>query len=417
MKKSSVPGWAILATGLLLVVGLALVVPVMADQQDYASSPARLPQATPVPTIAPPPIPTATPEPAQSDFQEWAGRMCASGQTIIEEVFQDGDRLYFQWYIDDQDGTWMEIPEPYENFYRTFRIERALDDYSAGKDDLGWALVDTVGDEFTWEGTAESGEWIYRIALVEIALGGHRHPCPAPYLWDEVVQHLYLPPTEAEWAEHIPAICAGVEIVDLEGDGYWDDAELYWGITLEDLADSRFYEFGLDFAVEYRPEGGEEWSRDDLIGFSDHWATGYIWNGPALPGKVTYRVAVTGVNGVGMDEETFPFPCEGELRWREIDVVSPTLEERAQMEAEQEILLAEATRCAREAFVKNISPEALPVVEKYVDELIAQWIPQDQGPWANAELASYTIMMCGLGSGQGSGEMGYWALMLLFDGF
>ena len=105
------------------------------------------------------------------------------------------------------------------------------------------------------------------------------------------------------------------------------------------------------------------------------------------------------------------------MRWQEIDVDSPTLEERAQLEAEQEILIAEATRCAREAFISNISPEALPVVEKYVDELIAQWIPQDQGPWANAELASYTMLMCGLGSGQGSGEMGFWAMMFLFEGF
>ena len=130
-------------------------------------------------------------------------------------------------------------------------------------------------------------EWIYRIALVEIAAGGQRHPCPAPHLWDEIVQHLYLPATEAEWSEHIAAICAGVEIVDLEGYGYWEDAELYWGITLEglDLPDARFYEFSLDFVVEYQPEGAEGWTRDELTGFSDHWETGYIWNGPAVPGK------------------------------------------------------------------------------------------------------------------------------------
>ena len=162
MKKTALPAWAILTTALLLVFGLALVVPVMADQQDNTAGPLGLPQATPMPTIAPTqPIPTATPEPAQSEFQEWAGRMCASGQTIIEDAFQDVDQLFFQWYIDDQDGTWMEIPEVYENFYRTFRIERALDDYSKGKDDLEWTLVDTVKDDFvwesSWEGTAESG--------------------------------------------------------------------------------------------------------------------------------------------------------------------------------------------------------------------------------------------------------------------
>ena len=355
--------------------------------------------------------------------------MCASGQTVIEEVFHDDERgqMAFVWYIeeipqiDDPTDYWDGIPERYENFYPTFRIERAVDDYERGKSELDYELVDTVVNDFIWEGKGGTGEWIYRIALVEIASDSDRFPCPAPLLWDESVQHISLPITEAEWEEQAPVICAGVEIVELDGSGFWDDAELYWAIDVEalDYDNERYFEFFLDFALEYQPKSSEDWKADQLVGYSDHWATDYVFNGPAYPGITTYRVAVSGVTGYGADD-VYSFPCQGQLRWVEIEVSTPNLEERAALEAERGILIAEASRCARDAFTSNISAEALPVIEKYIDGLILEMVPTlvEQGWYGdNSELASSTILICSLSSRQGGGDMGFWAMMFLFEGF
>ena len=432
MKNSALLGWAILTTGLLLasglllVVGLALGTPVLADNQSPTASPITLPQATPPPSPTPMVIPTATPEPsphitptpapdpASDEFVEWADRMCNWGHVRIEDTIQEGETVFLLWYIDDRNGSWSDIPEKYEDFYSTFQIERAVDEYK-GKDELAWELVTVVLADFIWEGPAESGEWIYRVALVEVGSGNESAPCPTPLNWDETVIHVSLPPTEKEWSAFVPTICADLEVIDFEGIGYWEDTELYWGISAEylSLPQPRFYEFGLDFAVEWQSEGPEDWHANELIGYSDHWETGYLFNGPAYPGRATFRVAISGINA-GYDREYF-FPCQGELRWFELEVDSPTLEERAALEAEQEILLAEATRCVRKAFASNISEEALPIVEKYMDELIAEWLPLGQGPESNAEMARYAMLMCALGSGQGEAEMGFWAFLLLFD--
>ena len=253
--------------------------------------------------------------------------------------------------------------------------------------------------------------------MTEVSSGDRIARCPKPLLWDITSLSIWLPLTRDEWESYAPTLCANLRITELEGYAYWDAAELYWEVELEEAEAPAFAheDFGLGFAVEWQTAGEQDWTAGALQGESWGWNQGHYWEGEASPGRSTYRVAVSGVNA-GLDGQ-FSFPCSGELNWAFIDFDSPTLEERAELEAEQEILIAEATRCAREAFVSNISPEALPVVEKYVDELIAEWMPQSQGPEANAELASYTMLMCAMGPGQGTGEIGYWAMMLLFGGF
>ena len=155
MKKTTLLVWALLTTGLLLAVGLAYSVPALADQQDHTPKPLAMPQATPQP------IPTATPVPPPAPpaigFEEFADGLCSSGQTAIEETFQEDDWLAFVWYIDDTNGNWGDIPEEYEDFVPTFWIERAAEDFSKGKDELTWRIVATVKDDFRWEGQPESG--------------------------------------------------------------------------------------------------------------------------------------------------------------------------------------------------------------------------------------------------------------------
>lgn len=396
----------ILVAGLVLVAGVVISVPAWASNEQGASKPLVMPQVTPQPD------PTPTPAPTSADFAAFAAGLCDTGQPQFELVHELDDEWSFSWDIDDDSDNWSQIPEKYENFVSTFRIERAPYDPDRGRA-LEWEQVATITGDFSWTGTKDVGEWVYQVSLTGIHAEGESLQCAVPLSWDSVVLRYSEPLTMEDLYRQTQARCAGLVITALEGHGSLEYTEVYWDVGLDLAGSGGAIPFELDFLVEWKAQGEDVWTQAELIDKKRNWDH-YGFQDVSVPGSATYRVAVSEI-GVGDAESKHWFPCAEPLRYFEVEVETPTQEERAELLAERQILQAEVTRCAREAFTQNMSAEARPVVEKYVDVLVAKLMPSDQGNTDNSELVSYTILVCSLGQENAEPGMGYWAFLLLFD--
>lgn len=89
-----------------------------------------------------------------------------------------------------------------------------------------------------------------------------------------------------------------------------------------------------------------------------------------------------------------------------------TVEEREMVEEERDILLAEALRCAKEAFGKNISEEARPIVNRYVEQVVMEYTGNDP-----SEVVGLTVMMCSLADEDGATGGAGWETFMLLDLF
>ena len=411
MKKPPIPVFVLLAC-ILSTLAVLAVAGVFAGRGEAASDP------SPLASVPGQPVPTPTPEPAltPAEFEEFVESLCNNSQVwhVGWEQPED-DRLRLVWEVDKYQGP--HVGPPYEGYKLAFRVERIAEqklvewDY----DSAPWNLVADVTNDHSWEGPAESGEWIYRVVAFSVTLQGQTMQCPE-LLWVETYVSVVLPPTAEELAKLARTLCEDLEVIELEGGGEWDEAWLYWDTNASDLpelpeSDSNylapFYdEIGVSFQVQRRSENSVIWRSEEHLEVAPLWQGGSYWEGPAAPGKSVYRVAVSSISFM---EQTFS--CKAPLQYSETDVETPTEEERAEIQGEREVLIGEMTRCTKEALTRNISEEALPVIGKYVELLIEEEIGGDYGLEANSELAYSAAMMCSLGSDEGAGS---WALLTLF---
>ena len=412
MKKLSIPVFAL--AGILAVLA---VVGVIAGAAEASRQPGGLttPPAHSPPTATPTPSPPPTLTPVE--FEEFVDSLCNNSHVWNVGAYQfETDRLRLDWEVDKYEGPYLGLR--YQGYELTFRIERwAEHKMPAPKvyDPRPWDLVDDVTNEHTWEGPAEAGDWLYRVGPFSVTHQGQTMRCPGEPAWVETYVSIVVPPTAEELAKFAKNLCEGLEVIDLDGYGEWDETWLYWDTNAHDLAESEeFYElfpiyeeYGLNFRIQWRPKNSVTWRSDEQV-YHDRfwWDGGFDWEGAAEPGKSVYRVAVSSINIGG---ETVP--CKAPLQYTEIDVETPSEEERAEIQEDREVLIGEMGRCAREALTRNISEEALPVVGKYVELLIEEEVGSDYGQDANFDLASLTTMMCALGSDEGSSS---WFLFTLF---
>ena len=136
------------------------------------------------------------------------------------------------------------------------------------------------------------------------------------------------------------------------------------------------------------------WHSDEQVVDPWSWGAYSEFQVAAAPGRSVYQVAVSAIHLGGQT-----FQCPGSLRWAETFVATPTAEERAQIEEERDILIAEATRCAKESLTRNLSDEAVPIIEAYIDRSIADEFSNGYRPDANEELVGITVTMCGMSKG------------------
>lgn len=140
---------------------------------------------------------------------------------------------------------------------------------------------------------------------------------------------------------------------------------LYWNSNTHDFAEPVGFseEYGGTFRIQWRPETSALWRSDEQAHQERFWWGGdFHWQGAAEPGRGVYRVAVSSIN---IGSETVQ--CKPPLKYLEIEVETPTEEDRSYIQAEREVLVGEMIRCTREALTRNISEGALPVIGKYVE--------------------------------------------------
>lgn len=244
----------------------------------------------------------------------------------------------------------------------------------------------------SWEGPVERGLWTYRVSLHAVTHQGRALGCGDEAPYDKGYLEVWLPPTPEEAIEFALDRCGDLRIVGLESFDDWDQVGLVWGTNayeLPFLGESHDHKYEIDFRVQRRGQYTGDWETVGTFERVPAFEHRISWEGTSQPGLSVYRVAVDAVT-VG-DETVW---CLGDLHWREIVVETPSVEERMEAQAERDILIREANRCAKEALTANISDEALPTVNKYVEAFVSGGIPEFYGVEANEELAGWTLTVC-----------------------
>ena len=400
--------------GILAVAAVGVIVSAVAFAligTTSASSPQGVPAAPlmqpvpPTPTLTPPPTPP--PPLTDAELEEFVGSLCNNVQPWWTEVQPSDDRLRLAWDVDPYEGP--HTGPRYDGYGLTFRIERRAEPPTSKE----WRLVANVTDAHEWEGRIESGEWLYRMSLASVTHQGETTECPGGLAWaEEVYVSYFATPTAEELAEFARSLCRELEVVNLAGEGAYDDAYLYWDINANDIdfpSQSPLYEeFGVNFTIRWRPESSGTWRSAEHV--TDHfwWDSGYSWDGEAPPGRSVYEVAVSSIRIGGQTVQ-----CRAPLRWAQVSIETPTEAERAKAKADRQVLIAEATRCAKESLTRNISEAAQPIINEYVERLIEEEIADNHyyDRDANHELAAFTVMMCGTMESDGTS---IWPFFLLF---
>ena len=265
-------------------------------------------------------------------------------------------------------------------------------------------MVDVEG-QTTWEEHGEpAGDWNYRIYLVAVEYMEVSHKCqPSVVRYSSIALQILASPEEI--ADFARGRCEHIQATTLEGQATWDRVSLRWYATDDDLPPNwRFFGwYSPVFSVEGRASGTMPWAALATV------EGVYEWEGPAIPGRAFYRVAVSDIIVSGQT-----FPCQGERMWVDVVVVAPTVEERTRKEYEREILIAEATRCAKEAFTRSVSEEALPFINEFVDRRLAKIADRSQGQEDSDELASLAVVACASARAD-EGVLNLWSLMSIFD--
>ena len=167
----------------------------------------------------------------------------------------------------------------------------------------------------------------------------------------------------------------------------------------------RYDNYDVGYRVERRPDQPD--SDTGIWHFVAHVNRDHSWEGSPEPGRWVYRVAVSSIT-----EEGQTFLCHGNQWWEEVGVKVPTEDELALAAAQREILHAEVTRCAKEAFINNISDEALPIITSYIERTVAEQVAHIDDL---DELAGFTVTVCAQGNGadDGANAVNLWLLLLL----
>ena len=350
----------------------------------------------------------------ETNAQEFADYVCDNVQPWFHEPVTDDGSVMFRWETDPYQSP-MEGPQ-YQDYTLTFRLER-LNLY--GKNQRWIHVADTPDYEFR-DTHSRRGEWEYRVGLLSVTLAQHTVECYGEPYWNHTWVFVNPVPSDEQLREAAQKICGATRIGYLLGYGDWNETSLEWDVELQGDLDLPWLDPGLDdipfgellyldesmIRVAFRVDR----LRDGVWRTVDNLADDFQWYEEAIPGIVRYRVALTSLEMYGK-----PFSCSAPLHFREVEVDTPTHADRQRIDEDRDILIQEAVRCTRAAFMKNISPEAAPVVNRYVDTLIEDMIPDYGGYYDLEEVVGYVLIMCSFSSEDGMGA-NPWALMMFLEG-
>lgn len=229
---------------------------------------------------------------------------------------EDGTYLYIQWDVWEYGGP--HTGPRFDGWELTYRIER----HNLWEDDDWEEVADIEGERF-WRGTAGGrGEWAYRVLVLAVSLGDRIAKCDDPYLSKDTVFLVdQRPPTADEMADLRERICEDVKVAYVEGSAEWNMVFIHWkSNAIEDnfWRDNgeveRFLDWGMDWGLNWRVDqqldGEDTWTNAATqvldVAYSPYF--GGIWEGEALPGTTSYRVALVGVT---VAEQVYP--CKGDL--------------------------------------------------------------------------------------------------------
>ena len=219
------------------------------------------------------------------------------------------------------------------------------------------------------------------------------------------------PLTPDEFHELVGSVCNAVEVRSLRADLDGDTLELDWRTSHYSgpHLGPRYHGYEIGYRIERRREASNDAEANwDLVAEVTYRSR---WSEPAEPGHWLYRVAVWAITKDGQTLQ-----CEGTPDWREIAANVPTAAERAQAEAQRQVLLAEATRCAKVSLTANVAEEALPVVTAQIEAAVAERFAEKEGPEVLMELTELTLTLCSgaSGSDEGASELTPWIAVRLF---
>ena len=399
MKKRNMALSAVLLAGLLSLAVFAVMVIVQNG-----------PSAT-----APPVLAQSGPDLTEAEWEEFVEDVCNLSEIWLVDSHQtgeDGRDLYIEWDVNGYGGP--HTGPRFDGWELVYRIEASP---MLGSNDWD-EVVDIDGDRF-WKGKAEgNGEWLYRVRVLAVSLGDWIRKCDDPHLSEEAHFLVVQPPTAADVVELRGLICSEFKITYIEGYAEWDTAYLTWETNLTEdlqLGDSNipidlFMDWRLNWRIDQQADGEDTWTTvgTEVVDVELWPHFGGFWEGETPPGTTSYRVALVGVTVAGQ-----VYPCKGDVRWSEVVTVETlTSEEREMIDAERAILLSEAVRCAKEAFGKNISEEARPIVNRYVEQELLEDTGNDP-----AEVVGLVVMMCSLADGDSATGGAGWGTFILLDLF
>ena len=307
--------------------------------------------------------------------------------------------------------TWVRTIEPYyREFEVRYRITRRQDEISDVP--WPWELLDEAVSDTRWAGGLDTGRWVYRVAASSVARDGQTFTCENTGGSGRAT--ILNPANLAGFAE---GMCPGLDVYEAWLESYSMDED-YQNVTLGlawvTYVDDRLHivppydDYDVGYNIFRKPDGPEGerlgWELVDRVTGEEQ------WHGAADAGQWVYWVAASYVETGGQRAYCpYELPVTATV---EIDI--PTAAEAGLQQERREILVAEMTRCAKRGMTANISDDALPIINEYVENLIAAQVEEEDDL---DDLSRLTVLACWDESGAAGGFSPWLFLSLLESGF
>lgn len=378
----------IVALSVVAVLGVVAAVSALS----FTAAPTAAQESTPPPPPPPPltpPLPTPTPEPATEEDEETLSQAllnqyCSEGQ--VEDIYVavesrddgQGKTVLLEWWADLD---YWDLPEGMLAYYR---IQRR--DADGGE----WQTLDLVTNADTWKGPVETGHWQYRVGLIGLTYGDQVHECEETK-WREAEVNVLTLQEELEQVCQIIIIYYVVATVEPSPDGQSETVTLEWESELDYYFDYAYHYYDSsqlpeetvgNYRVERIPDGSDEDEGNWKV-VAEVIDTN-TWSGFSEPGDWIYRVAL-----VSLQAGDVVGRCE-KSHWAQVEVFVPTVEERAQEEADRLVLIEQASACALDALSDSFTPAARSVIGRHIDKRVGGIAEDSEFEW----LVTTTVMFC-----------------------
>ncbi len=326
------------------------------------------------------PTPTPLPELDRVENAELMTQMkhyCREAQTYALDAFvaeaDDGQTktVYLDWRANLYHWSF-DFPR-HKEIAAHYRIQRK------GPHGGAWNTVGTVTDEYSWNDTAATGRWQYRVGLVELSVASADLSFECVTNWS--TEEVNVPTAEQELERHCGSTAAygvAATIQQLSGQTS-DQVTLSWrnyGKILLPEGTSVLYR--VERIRGGSTAGVETWEWVAEISDTE------TWSGPSAAGSWRYRVAVVELHVGDVTLECEPY-------WSDVAVTIPTAQEREQEAADRSVLIDQVKDCSTHSLTTNLNPEVREIVERIISERIEAVVASHE---SQAELVTMVVLLC-----------------------